>query len=254
MHEQLGAASAHQATHAEDFAGANGKGDVMQLGRPATRGGDTEAFHGQQDLTGMRRVPGKKLGDFPAHHCADDVRLVRGRAGERRNGGAVAQHRDAVGDGEHLVEFVGDVDAGDAAAPEFAEQGQQGVHLPLGQRGGRFVENENAGLLAECLGDLDELLAAHAEVADGCVGRDVETHAGEQRARVAPDLVPVDQGPAPWLAAEKEIFRDAQFIHERELLIDDSEATPLGIGDRGKLRVGTLEKQFTLEAAVRIEA
>ena len=79
---------------------------------------------------------------------------------------AVAQDDDAVGDLERLFEVVGDVDDRDAVGGEVAHDAEEHLDLGRAERGGRLVHDQDAGVLGERAGDLDDLLLAEAQVAD----------------------------------------------------------------------------------------
>ena len=59
-------------------------------------------------------TPRKQVGDFPSDHVLDDTGNRRLAGDERRDARPVAQDGDAIGNREHFVEFVGNVDAGSA--------------------------------------------------------------------------------------------------------------------------------------------
>ena len=74
--------------------------------------------------------------------------------------GAVAQHRDAVGDRRQLLEPVRDVDHPDALRRAGADDAEEVLRVVLGERGRRLVEDQDAGVGPERARDLDELLLA----------------------------------------------------------------------------------------------
>jgi hypothetical protein len=60
---------------------------------------------------------------------------------------------------------VGDVDDARALGFEGADDLEQMLDLALGQRGGRLVHDENVGIVADRLGDLDHLPVGDGEIA-----------------------------------------------------------------------------------------
>src|SRR6202022_3095317 len=101
----------------------------------------------------------------PDHRPHDLAR--RGLRGlERADVLAIAQHGDALAEPEYLVELVGDVDQGDAAALQPVEDREKVRGLPLGEAGGGLVEDEDAALEGQGARDLDELLVGGAEGSD----------------------------------------------------------------------------------------
>ena len=112
----------------------------------------------QRDAVGRRRdALGIEPVEMAADHLGDDlvvgdrVRLMRG------DGAAVAEDGQAVGDGAHLRHAVRDEDDELALAGELPRQLEQPFRLAGRQRRGRLVEDEDARVLGEPLGDLDDL-------------------------------------------------------------------------------------------------
>jgi len=196
----------------------------------------------------------EEVGDLAPDHVADEFAFCRrtGLGGE--DGGAVAEHGDAIREGEDFVEPVRDVDAGDAARAQVAEDGEEHLHFMLGERGGGFVEDEDARVLGQRLDDFDELLFAHAEPPDGRGGIDGDAEAVEQRASVAVHARPVDEPAAGRRGAEEDILGDGHLIDECELLIDDRDPGALGVGDAVKGRGLAVDEEFALVTAVGVQA
>ncbi len=133
-------------------------------------------------------MAGKQIGDFAADHVPDDFGLVRLRGLERDDRRAVAQHGDAIADRKDFVEFVRDVDARDASTAQIAQDVEQDQDFVLGERGGRFVQDEDPGILRKRFDDLDELLLPDAELrhGQGGIDLDLELLQEQPRARDAP--------------------------------------------------------------------
>ena len=77
----------------------------------------------------------EEIPDFAADHVADELGFVclRGRCG--KDGRAVAEDGDAVGEGEDFVETVRDVDTAQAASAEVAKDREERLDFVLGERG-----------------------------------------------------------------------------------------------------------------------
>ncbi len=114
-----------------------------------------------------------------ASSCGGDRR----RVGDLGHGLAGADHGDRVGDGEHLVELVGDEDHGRALGREPAQAVEQLVDLLGHEHRGGLVEDQDPRAAVEHLEDLDPLALADAELLDELVGVDVEAVAVGQLAR-----------------------------------------------------------------------
>ena len=84
---------------------------------------------------------------------------------DRIEAGAVAEDRDAVADLEDLAEPVGDVDDRPALAGELADDRLDLLDLDVGERRGRLVEDEDAGVARQEPRDLDQLALGDRKVA-----------------------------------------------------------------------------------------
>ena len=168
------------------------------------------------------------------HHADELVGRDVGRA-DAVDAAAVAQHRDAVAEREHLGHAVRDVDDGDAVGLQPRDQREQQLGLAVGQRRGRLVHHQDARVLADGLGDLDHLLLGDAERVDDDGRIDVEADRVEQAFCVGQDLAAVDGAgnAALRLAAEKDVLRDVEIGDEREFLEDHGNAEFLRVRGRG---------------------
>ena len=130
-----------------------------------------------------------------------------------------------------------DVDDRYAARLQPPDQREQRVGLFLGQRRGRLVHHEDAGVLAERLGDLDHLAQADAEPFNR--GSHVDLHAefGHDRLRPTASLAIAQQGAArrARLAVEKDVLGDAERRHETEFLEDHRDPGALGVDGRDEM-------------------
>ena len=110
---EFGAPGADQARQSEDLAGVEVEVDVM-----GGIGGGAQAPDGDHDLaTGLRRRHVVDL-ELPADHEPDHRVVVDVGALERAHQPAVAQHQDAVGGLNHLMQPVRDEDDRDAVRLE----------------------------------------------------------------------------------------------------------------------------------------
>ena len=128
---ELGAAGAHQAADADHLAATNGETDIMDL-----LGGERLD---DRALAGSPRAL-EQVAEVAADHQADDAFLVGVGGRSDIDQLAVAQHRDAVGELDDLVQPVGDVDHRHAIGAQPADNREQALRLVLGQRRGRLVE------------------------------------------------------------------------------------------------------------------
>ena len=99
---------------------------------------------------------------------------------------AVAQHRDAVGDLLDLAHAVGDVDDADPGLLQLGDQVEQLRRLGFRQRRRRLVQNEQADVGEERLGDLHHLLVGARQFANLAVGVEVESEILDDLDRAGP--------------------------------------------------------------------
>ena len=115
----------------------------------------------------------KEIVDPPPDHHLHELGGVGVADVARADIGAVAQHRDAIGDGEDLVEAMADVDDPDAAPLEAAHDVEQARHVAFGQRRGRLVHDEDARIVRQRAQDLDALPVADGQRADDLIGDEI---------------------------------------------------------------------------------
>ena len=115
------------------------------------------------------------------------------------------------------------------------DHAEQGVDLAAGERRGGLVQDQQAGVLGEGLGDLDELLAGDAELADWLVEVDVQADPVQGCLGDAAHLLAVDHAEPLGGAAQRDVLGDAELRHQVQLLVDGGDAVALGGLDVGEL-------------------
>ncbi len=151
---------------------------------------------------------------------------------------AVAHHRDAVGELQHVPEDVGDVDHRAALAAQEADHLEEPAGLARGERGGGLVEDDEIGLAVERLGDLDELAFAGGELAHRGARAAVEVEAGEQFGGDPLAGAAVDQAEAAREAVDEDVLGDGEIGEEVEFLVDEGDAGGGGVAGRAGRVVG----------------
>ena len=151
---------------------------------------------------------------------------------------AVAEDGDAVGNLEDLVEVVRDVDDRDLLLLEPADDAEDELRLLLGQRGGRLVHDQDAGLAGERAGDLDDALLGDGEPLDQRVDVDRgEAELVEERARLLAHRLVVDHREAGTAlhrqVGERDVLGDGHVAHHRDFLGEEADA-----GSDGGARIG----------------
>ncbi len=106
---------------------------------------------------------------------------------------AIPQHRGRVADVEDLIQAVTDEQHGHVPVTRLPHDREQALDLVRGQGRRRLIQDEDACLYRERLGDLDELLVGHRQAANKCA--DIERHAQliEQALRRLSHRPPLDR-------------------------------------------------------------
>ena len=157
----------------------------------------------------MRRIVSseRRLGDLPFPRDAP-----------------VAQHDHAVGDLEHFVETVRDVDHRDAAGAQPAQRGKEPAHFVGGQASRRFVEDEDLGLGRKRAGDRHQRLFRAAQILDAGVGIDVGAQRVERARGAAARRVLIDQAKAARKAERHaDVFGHRHPVDQAEILMDEGD-------------------------------
>ena len=131
---------------------------------------------------------------------------------------------------------------------------EQVLGVVVVQRGGGLVEDQQAHVLGERLGDLHELLLAHAELPDRGHGLLAQSDALEQLGGPGVGLVPADHAALGLLVAEEDVLGDRQVGHQGELLVDDHDALGLGVVDGREADGAAAVVDLALVAASRLDA
>ena len=256
-HCEFRAPGPHQPGDADNLALAHMQADALDdLAPGMLRMLDAPVVYLEQARADVRLAMRIAVGHFAPHHALDDAALADflGVAVDGLDRRAVAQHGDRVGDFRQLVKLVRDHDRGDALRLELQQQVQQRVAVALVEARRRLVEDKQLDLLGERLGDLDELLLAHAKVGDQRLRRFPQADFLQQRTRSRKRLVPVEDAEPRRLVAEKHVLGDRQQRHQRQLLVDDDDAEMFAVGNAREAPLGAVVDNFALVGAVRIDA
>ena len=122
----VGTARAHQPGDTEDFARMQVEGDVLEH---AIQG---QVAYRQQQVTDRRLAHREQLAQFTAHHHRDEAVAVHAVGALQADVVTVAEHRNFIGDGEHFVHFVGDVDDAFALGFQVGNDRKQVGHFLVG--------------------------------------------------------------------------------------------------------------------------
>ena len=171
------------------------------------------------------------LGQGAAHDQLDQVVLVDVGQAARLDEAAVAEHGIAVADAEDLGQAVADIDHPLAARLQRVDGGEQLVGLGLAQGRGRLVHDDDLGVIAQRLGDLDQLGLGHGQVHHQAVRADAELEPVQQRLGAAVHLAERDASEHPHrFAAQIDVLGHGHGRDGAQLLLDDRDAVRRGLG------------------------
>ena len=155
-----------QAGDAHDLAGIQVKRNVLQ----GVAG--VQLVHAQQWFpAGVRRKNIGLLGNALPRHLVDQPRVVVFAALALADVAPVAHDHDALGNLQHFVELVGDKEKGNAALLQFVDDGKKRPDLALGEGAGRLIHDDELRVLAQRLGDRDQLLGGDRHIFDAVRSR-----------------------------------------------------------------------------------
>ena len=182
-----------------------------------------------------------------ADHAVDDPALVDGGARFGRDRPAVAEHRDAVADRQHVVEEMRDEHDAAPGLAQPAQQREQPLDLGRRQRRGRLVQDDDARAGEQHARELDQLLQAERQRAHPRARIDVDAEALQMLGRAAAHRPPVDQAePVDRLHAEMDVLRHRQLAHDGKLLMHHADAGRARIARRAKADRPAVEAHLAL--------
>lgn len=144
----------------------------------------------------------------------------------------------------------------EAVGAEAADEFEQAAGLAGGEGGGGFVEDQDPGPAVEGAGDFDQLAFAGREAVEGGGRGEVEADAIEEGASAVPESAAVDEREAgeEGQGGQGEVLGDRQVGEEIELLMDEGDARPPGVGGgSGGMRVAVDEHAAGVGAEVAAE-
>ena len=191
--------------------------------------------------------------DGPAHHILRDGghRQIPVGVFIGTDNGAVADHRDAVGNLNHLVQEVGDIDDADAFFRDSPGQFQHLCRILHIEHGGGLVHDQDLGLDGKRLQNLHELLIGHRHVLD--FGVKIQLDA--QLIHLAPGGLGhgfvIDQaGALHDLVAHINVFHHVHAGNQIVFLINDVDAQAFGQGGSQLLVAGSVDFDGALGGGV----
>ena len=119
---------------------------------------------------------------------------------------SVAQNDHPVGDLEHFVQPMRNVDHADAAIAQATQGDEQPHHFVGGQARGRLVEHENLGVGRQRAGDRDEGLLGSAEALNSQTRVDVGAELFQCGDGASVRRLPIDQAATPGNPSVRQMF------------------------------------------------
>jgi len=122
----VGAPGAHQPGDTEDFPGVQVERYVFEYAVQA------QVAHRQQQVTNRRLAHREQLAQLTPDHHRDEAVAVHAVGPLQTDVLAVTEHRHFIGDGEHFVHLVGDIDDAFALGLEVGNDRKQVGHFLVG--------------------------------------------------------------------------------------------------------------------------
>jgi hypothetical protein len=177
-----------------------------------------------------------RRGDVTADHCGHEAARVEFRTGVFTDELAIAQHCHAIADFVHLVEEVRDEQDGHALVAQAPDQREERFYFIRIQARGGFIENQHSRVGGDGTCNSRELLERGRQSSRELGHVEIDAETGEQIARAAPGLRPVDAAAASPAAARitpgADVFRDREIRQQVTLLVYGADAEFLRV-DRG---------------------
>ena len=146
---------------------------------------------------------------------------------------AVAQHGDALGDLQHLVEAMADKHHADARRFSSRDSAEQRVDLVAGQRGRRLVHDDELGVGRDGAADRDELPLGDRQLRHRLVEVERPRRCAPWRpcavARTAGQLTGRCSAAMP---ADGDVLGDGEVREQRQVLIDHLDAESAALDRR----------------------
>ena len=156
----------------------------------------------------------------------------------------VPEHRDAVAIVENLHHPVGNIDDRDALVHQLPHDVEQNLRFLFGQRGGRFVQDQDPAIEGERLGNLDQLLLGNRQAADQGGGIDIAKPA-QHIGRLFCQPGVIHQRRAADIGCRHEnVFSNADVRAQRDFLMHEADAQPLRDCGRGNSHHLSVEADF----------
>src|SRR5580704_4671068 len=211
--------------------------EVDARDRRAAQAADLE--HGRFALGLRRGVCGGELELLADDQAREPPAVDAGRR-DRSLAPAIPQHRHLRGQAQHFVETVRDVQDADPVLPDLVQDAEQRLALRRRQGAGRLVEHEQRDLsraVVEGARDRERAALDRAKLPHRPVDVEFDADARQQPLRLTPLGASVDTGRVRAEAGDKaDVLRRGQLADEAQVLVDESQAPPAGVGRRPEVQ------------------
>ena len=222
--DHFGTPSAHQAGEGDHFAAADLETDIA-VGRLAGQSGNLE-----QDFLRGQGAGREDVSHLAADHEGDQFSRTQIGRGGGADQAAIAEDRDAVGQTEDFVHLMRRVDDRHATGLQAGDGPEEGGDLVVGEGGRRFVHQDDVGLTAERLGDLDDLRLRHRERAHLTGGIDFRFEFLQKFLGATQLVRAVDSSEASaGFGAQGDVLRHRQIGDRHQFLMDHRDAGDQGV-------------------------
>ena len=238
--DHLGAPRANQAGKAQNFAGMDREGGILE------EAGAAQTLYLQHFPADLYLRLGEKVVDLAAHHGLDQVGVGDFIHVIGADILGIAEHRHAAGQPVHVLEAVGDEYDGDAFLAQLVHDAVKLLGFPLGQRRGRLVQNDDFGVGGQGLGDFDDLLLGHGQRAHLGGGTEIGVHAPEQLVGLLVHGPPLDDAVFDDFVAHEDVFGYRQVRIGGGVLVNRGDAGGLGVPRSLKVNLLPVEEHLAL--------
>ena len=231
--QKFRATGAHKTINADDFTCAHiERHAVDQREARATRVGNGQVLNRERHIapviSGWRRAEIEVLADHVAHDPFQINFLTR-RIGRH---GSVAQHHRMIGDLQRFFQMMRNVDDGDTARRQVANDLEQDFHFRGAERRSRLIHDENARIDRKGAGDFNDLLLAETKFLDRRQRVDIFFQFLQKRARQAFFLGKINAGGGADFAPHEDVVAHVHVGREAQFLMDDRDAEVARFGGR----------------------
>ena len=160
---------------------------------------------------------------------------------------AVAEHRDRIGNFQHIVEEVRNENDAAAIRPDLPQHVKQPLHLRRRQRRGGLVKDNDAGSRKQNARKFHQLLQAHRQRTHAGLGINIKAEAGNEPCRFLVDPRPIHRAHlGQWLVAQKDILGNRQVRNGRQFLVHHADARSQGLARRAEMHACAVDAHFTV--------